>query len=315
MKQPKISYIVWKIYQRRSEVLATRLEAEIEFMPHLFQSKYLRPLDYALKFIGTIKHILQYQPEVIIFQGPPLLPAFPSLLMQVPYVIDAHNATFQGFWSKVPLSDFFIKKAAAVIVHNSEILQLAEKKFPQTKFLSILDPLERIYRANKERIANQILIICSFNSDEPIDVIIESIRKLPDYKFIITADINKLQPTQRQQLRQLNNLHLTGFLSKEDYQDLLCSSLAALVLTTRDSTQPSGACEALSSDTQLIVSETDLTRKLFGDWAILVDNSAESIVSAIRSLELKELELSHYRDEWETLVLENINNLNMFIKL
>ena len=172
-----------------------------------------------------------------------------------------------------------------------------------------------IYRPNKQRLKNQILVICSFSVDEPVDVIIESICRLPDYNFIITADINKLQSPQSQRLCECNNVKLTGFLPTQEYQDLLCSSVAALVLTTRDYTQPSGACEALSSNTQLIVSETSLTKKLFGDWAIFVDNSVDSIVSAIELLEVKTLDLSSYRNNWEISVIEGISRLYSFLPL
>ena len=39
-------------------------------------------------------------------------------------------------------------------------------------------------------------------------------------------------------LQQLKNVRLTGFLPVKEYHDMLCSSLAALVLTTSEATQP-----------------------------------------------------------------------------
>ena len=80
------------------------------------------------------------------------------------------------------------------------------------------------------------------------------------------------------------NVRLPGFLKESDYQALLCASKAAVVLTTSVAVQPSGACEALASDTPLIVTRTALTRSLFGAWALLVDNTVDSLVAAIRSV-------------------------------
>ena len=313
MKKQKISYLVWKKYQRRAEVIASVLDANLEFMPHLHPSKFFRPLDYLLKFVATVRHILVHQPDVVIFQGPPVFSAISTLLMGVPYVIDAHNILIQGIWKKIPMTKFLMNKACAVVVHNSEILELAQKLFPSSNLVIIQDPLKLISRPNKQRFKNQILVICSFSIDEPVDIIIESICRLPDHNFVITAEVSKLQPLQTQRLRQCNNVNLTGFLPTQEYQDLLCSSLAALVLTTRDYTQPSGACEALSSNTQLIVSETSLTRKLFGEWAIFVDNSVDSIVCAIESLEVKTLDLSSYRNYWEISVTQGISTLYSFL--
>ncbi|QSJ15830.1 hypothetical protein JYQ62_29140 [Nostoc sp. UHCC 0702] len=309
MKKLRIAYIVWKQYQRRSELLAQRLDANIKFMPHLFKAKYIRPLDYLLKLISTFKYIIQHQPDIVIVQAPPLFGAIAPMLMRVPYVIDAHNATIQGFWLKFPSTEYLLNRSSAILVHNNEIFHIAKSLIAHNKIVSILDPLEVIIKQNKQRLNNQVLVICSFSSDEPIDIIIETIRRLPDYTFVITADISKLCPLQRQLLHEQRNVCLTGFLPTEEYQSLLVSSLAALVLTTRDSTQPSGACEALSSDTQLIISETSLTKELFADWAILVDNSVESIVSAIQSLELKAIDLSNYRNLWEISVNQGIDQL------
>ena len=106
---------------------------------------------------------------------------------------------------------------------------------------------------------------------------------------------------------------MTGFLATEEYHQVLCSSLAALVLTTSDATQPSGACEALSSNTQLVISHTSLTEKLFGEWAVLVDNTSASIVAAIRSLSIQELDLPDSRDRWNQEVEQEIGKLSQFM--
>ena len=138
--------------------------------------------------------------------------------------------------------------------------------------------------------------------------------ELGEYTFIITADINKLSSETAARLQKLDNISLTGFLATDKYHQVLCSSLAALVLTTSDATQPSGACEALSSDTQLVISRTSLTHKLFGEWAILVDNSTESIAQAVRSLSIQELDLALYRHQWNMSVEQEISRLIDFVR-
>lgn len=317
----KIAYVVWKDYQRRAEVFASRIDAKLEFMPHRFQPRLLRGIDYLLKLAATLTYLLREKPDAVIFQAPPLLPAIPALLLGVPYIIDAHNAMIQGFWRRLPFSQFIFRWARLAIVHNEEVLALAGEAFPQAKFISILDPIEPIVRPVRSRPddqiehsaehhkKHQILIICSFASDEPIDVIIEVIQQLPDYQFVITANLKKLPLDQQQALQQCPNLQLTGFLPTAQYQEILCASLAALVLTTRSATQPSGACEALAADIQLILSRTALTEQLFGDWAVLVDNSAESIGSAIRGLECRAIDWSVHRKQWNDAVSRQIQGL------
>jgi glycosyltransferase involved in cell wall biosynthesis len=307
--QSNIAFFVWKQYQRRPEVLAPLIDANLKFFPHLFKSKFLRPLDYCIKLIAGVRYIHQNKPNLIIAQSPPLFGALPALIMGIPYIIDAHNPVFQGIWRKLPLTRYLISNSQLVMVHNSEILQLAKKLYPSTLFLKVSDPISTI-ESEVIRQANQILVICSFDTwDEPIDLLIEIIEQLSDYTFVITADTTKLPANLHSRLKACSNARLTGFLPTQDYHHILCSSAAALVLTTSDATQPSGACEALSSDTPLIVSKTSLTYELFGEWAILVDNSVQSIVEAIKSKPFKSVDLSSYRDQWNLSSQQEISKL------
>ena len=305
-------FLVWKKYQRRPEVLANLINCQLEFIPHLFKSKYLRPFDYLFKLFKNIKDILTDKPRFVVAQCPPTFSALPALLTKTPYIIDAHNPLFQvEMWQNLPLSKTILKNALAIIVHNQEMFQLVHKIYPEAKLFTISDPIAAIKpRKPQKRQDKQILVIASFDPwDEPVDLLIETMEKLGDYSFVITADVNKLDSETAARLQRLGNVRLTGFLATEEYHRVLCSSLASLVLTTSNATQPSGACEALSSDTQLVISKTSLTEKLFGDWAVLVENSPESIVEAIEELSLKEMDLSQYRQDWNQSVEREISQL------
>lgn len=319
MKFKKINglFLVWKNYQRRPEVLAPLTNCRIKFSPHLFKRKIFRPLDYLFKLINNVGYIWQNKPDFIIAQCPPTFSVLSALLAGTPYIIDAHNPLFQvEMWRKFPLTGYLIRKSQAIIVHNVEILQLAKQMYPGIDLFNISDPIAYI-PPNKmqQRQEKQILVISSFDPwDEPVELLVKTIEILKEYTFIVTADVNKLPPKLSNRLQQMNNVRLTGFLPTKEYHQLLCSSLAALVLTTSDATQPSGACEALSSDTQLVISKTSLTEQLFGEWAILVNNSQESIVQAIRSLSVKNLDLTAYREYWNESVKQEIARLNEYIK-
>jgi hypothetical protein len=310
-------FFVWKKYQRRPEVLAPLLDAKTKFIPHLFKSKYLRPLDYAFKLLVSIREILVKKPDIIIAQCPPIFSALPALLTGTPYILDAHNPFFQvKMWQKLPLTGYLINNALAIIIHNSEILKIAKDIYPSARFFNIPDPIETITSdTEQKRIDKQILVISSFDPwDEPIDLLVEVMDKMPEYTFIVTADVNKLSSETSQHLQRLDNVVLTGFLPTKEYHAKLCSSMGALVLTNSEATQPSGACEALSSDTQLILSKTSLTQKLFGDWAVLVENSSESIAKAIASLSPKSLNLSRDREQWNRAVKQEIRQLYDYIE-
>jgi glycosyltransferase involved in cell wall biosynthesis len=310
-------FIVWKRYQRRAEVVAPRLKSEILFIPHIFRRKLFRPIDYLYKLLVGCFVALKQKPAFIVAQAPPLYSALAAWLLRIPYVIDGHNPVFQNVggkvaWGKLPMSKVLIRDAAAVIVHNHGILKLAKQAYPNITFFNIPDPLEAI-ESGSLRAERQIFVICSFDPDEPVEVLLDSMARLQDYTFILTADALKLPQVLQSKLQGLQNVRMTGFLPIREYHDLLCGSAAALVLTTQDLIQPSGACEALSSNTPLIVSNTPLIQEMFGEWAILVDNSVPSIVEAISQLKTSDLDLSHYRMTWNKLVDGEIEKLLDFL--
>ena len=249
-------------------------------------------------------------------QCPPTFSALPALITRTPYVIDGHNPLFQvKMWQTLPLAQTLIENAVAIIVHNAEMFQMVNKGYPNAKLFTISDPIKPITAAVAQRQPKQILVIASFDPwDEPVELLIETMTELTEYQFVITADVGKLDSATTQKLQKLDNVVLTGFLSTEKYHQTLCSSLAALVLTTSNATQPSGACEALSSDTQLVISKTSLTEKLFGQWAVLVDNSSTSIARAIRSLSVKQLDLVDYRQQWNAAVEQEIEQLKKYLQ-
>jgi glycosyltransferase involved in cell wall biosynthesis len=310
-------FIVWKRYQRRAEVVAPRLKSEILFIPHIFRRKLFRPIDYLYKLLVGCFVALKQRPAFIVAQAPPLYSALAAWLLRIPYVIDGHNPVFQNVggkvaWGKLPMSKVLIRDAAAVIVHNHGILNLAKQAYPSITFFNIPDPLEAI-ESGALRAERQIFVICSFDPDEPVEVLLDSMARLQDYTFILTADALKLPQVLQSKLQDLQNVRMTGFLPIREYHDLLCGSAAALVLTTQDLIQPSGACEALSSNTPLIVSNTPLIQEMFGEWAILVDNSVLAIVEAVSQLKTSDLDLSHYRIAWNKLVDGEIEKLLDFL--
>ncbi len=307
------TFIVWKGYQRRSEVLAPLLNSDLLSLPHRFRGKIMRPFDYLIKLARTTAHLLRVKPAFIIIQAPPVFAALAALLTRTPYVVDVHNGQIQSFWGTLPLADTLIRHAAALVVHNTEMKAITSERFPKAMVFTIPDPLSPIGGESRPRDRRNILAICSFDYDEPIAVLLEVVRALPEYTFTFTADTRKLPPDLGASLSACSNVRLTGFLSTHEYHAVLCSSKAAVVLTTMPAVQPSGACEALSSNTPLVLSRTALTEALFGEWAQLADNNVESLVEAIRSVDDEQLDLAAHVRHWNDGVTRGIADLEAFL--
>jgi glycosyltransferase involved in cell wall biosynthesis len=308
-RKEKPLFIVWKGYQRRVEVLAPLFDADVRWVPHLFRNRRLRPLDYIYKLVATVFHILRARPSYAIVQTPPHYAALPAIVCRLPYILDAHNALFQSYWSKLPLFTFVMRRARAVLVHNPEVLELFGSTYPGKSFFVVADPIERIEVSDVIREEHKILFICSFDLDEPIELIADVVEAVPECTFVITADTTRLPTALRQRIEACPNVRLTGFLTTDDYHRTLCTSSAAIALTNMVATQQSGACEALSSNTPLIASRSTLSEELFGEWATLVENTPDAIVAAIHGLSSAPLDLEAHRAAWNQQVHAGVTSV------
>lgn len=307
--KPEYLYVVWKNYQRRAEVLSRMINAELVCMEHVFRSRLLRPIDYVLKLIASIRLIRLRRPDYVFVQSPPLYVAAAPLLCGTPYVVDGHNGIFNEFWGTLPFSRYLVNRADALLCHNQEIAESAKQRFPDANIVVLRDPVEVIGRPSPRR-PTEFLFICSFDPDEPIDLIGDVIASCQEFEFVITASVDKLSSEHRRRLSSLKNLRLTGFLELDDYHAALRTCTAAIVLTSNQGTQPSGAVEALSADTPLLLSDTALTRQLFGGWATLTDHSVPTIVRHLKALaESEEVSLEHERNEWNVAVRTELKQL------
>jgi len=304
----KIILISWSAYHRRNEVLAPLIGSQKVYFPAQYSSKWLRPLDYLLQFGKTMRYLRKEKPDVMIAQCPQSFISLCAFVARIPYVIDAHNATWQSFWHRLPFTRFLLRKAAAVIVHNPEIRKIAEAMDPDCRYVTISDPLELIV-CDVKRVERQVMLICSFADDEPVDVILELIQMMPDWKFVITGSISRIPASIREKLELCRNLKLKGFLDEDQYKQVLCSSSCAVVLTTREGCQPCGACEAVSSDTPLVLSKNALTDSIFEGVSSRIPHDPRLIAQAIREIGGRSYDFQTYRDRWVENVRQGIENL------
>ena len=118
--------------------------------------------------------------------------------------------------------------------------------------------------------------------DEPIREIWEAAQRLPDISFYVTGNHQKAP---KELLKNVpNNVRLQGFLPRNDYIGLLMSVKGVMSLTIRDHTMQMGAYEALSLKQPIITSDWEILRTSFGDAAVYVNNTPESIVRGICKL-------------------------------
>jgi hypothetical protein len=288
--------ISWKAYQRRSDVLAEALGADVVWRASI-GPKLKRGYDYVERCARDVAEIRRRRPPFVIAQTPPHVASFAPQIARTPYIVDAHNGQFQGVWRRLPGAGRILRGARLVLTHTEEADAIARAAFPGLATLVVRDPLRQIPPA---RPRDWVFVVATAGVDEPMDLLIDAIDAMPDVRFATTLAPERLPSALRQRVTAQGNLDLLGFLACSSYEQAIAAARAVVVLTNRPATQPSGACEALSAARPLVLSRTSTTERLFGGFATLVRNTRDALVDGVRAaLECDSVEkIVAARSEW-----------------
>lgn len=295
----KNQFYAWVSFQRRPVSMLPYFGYELTFLKNSVQGKWFRPFDYIIKGIRTGYNLLKNKPEILWIQLPPT----PLLSIALRYkrankksvlIVDCHNGTFWGKWKQYLKKDE-LNKCDIIIAHNSVIRDIAIELGVDKNKLMVLEtkPAEKkstktIPPKTSER--PQVLMPCSFNIDEPVEVVFDAARQVPDVDILISGpkergvslfDYNK----------KPDNVKLIGYLSSEDYETTFKQSDIVMGLTTEHHIQLSVANEATGFEVPMVISDTKLLRELFNKGAVYVETlNPASIASGIRdALENKDV--------------------------
>jgi glycosyltransferase involved in cell wall biosynthesis len=267
---------------------------KIYYFPPRSGSLLQKVLSYLSNAWRTFDLILKEKPEIVWFQVPPTFVTHIILLTRVllrrrfRVVADCHNGALDRnglgkFWTKVPGAISLLNHCDLVLVHNAEIERTAQREGVSPSKLAILEdrpsPLP-----DRNKIADDlrpvVLVPLSYSSDEPVHVVLNAARLLPEVTFKLTGSLRKAEAAGITK-RPPPNVAFTGYLATEEYTTELLQCTAVLGLTSNEGVQLSAANEALGAGKALILSDTRVLRALFGDAAVFTENKAEFLVSAI----------------------------------
>lgn len=294
MSERRNLFIVWNPFQRRSETLAAAFNLEARYFHFNWEekSKLFKAASYVPKFFATMGALLKNRPEYVFVQLAPTPLLYTATLYKMLFgckiVADCHNTMiYDDHWVKWPMAKELLRRADVTLVHNKDVQALTQALGIATSILR--DPLPVIRVATGiDRVAEMdlkkqsyVIIPCGIAADEPVHELFDAIRAVPETLFVMTWFAEKLPVDVRANAPA--NLRFTGFLPEPEFNALYANAKAALVLTTREGTQPSGAAEAISLGVPLIVSELSTTKRLYGNAPVFVQNDANSIATGIRT--------------------------------
>lgn len=285
-------YFAWIRFQRRAVSMKSYFNYDCEHITSSLKNRYLKILDYTIKSIKTLRLLYQNKPKVVWVQLPPIF--LLNLLLfykkhinkRVIIVSDCHNGVFFGKWEKY-FDPRVINKSDIILVHNSVIRDIAIKMGLNTEKIFILEdkPAEKKMDENlvkQGKIANQVLMPCGFSKDEPLEIVFEAAKKIPEIILLISGPKER-GVTLFDYSKKPDNVHLVGYLSLKDYETLFMQSDIILGLTTEDHIQLSVANEAVGMEKPMVLSNTKLLCEMFDKGSVYVETlDANSIAEGIR---------------------------------
>jgi glycosyltransferase involved in cell wall biosynthesis len=285
-------FVTWTANSTRSEGLARALGAELVSSPwsHPRQPKGVKIAGWVRSAFLTLRRVRRVpRGGLVVVMAPPVFAPLVSQLCRrrgVALAIDMHSGALDDpkwRWS-FPLMRRLLRRSDAVIVTTPEVLRGLVP--PRTEVVTIVDPTlaakeppangpGRLASKSPARSREYVLFPASGESDEPIDAVAEA-------AAVLTGEID-IVVTGRQPARLSSTaLKLTGFVSKQEYRDLLEGAALVLALTTREATNQRAACEALQSMRPLVCSATRMLQETYGGAAVFTAPHRDAIAAAIR---------------------------------
>jgi glycosyltransferase involved in cell wall biosynthesis len=295
-KRGGIVAIAWSPSCVRTKQYAKRLNAKAHMIHYLqWKRPLLAPVKYIPQWIKTWMVLYRERPSAVYVPIPPpfaaLCVALYCRVMGIPFVMDKHGHSLTGRkWSwTAPLQRWLARQARVSIVDQERYRRLFEESWDARAVLLERPPLQ-IDFDKLQRIDDPeqfgVTVVNTFAGDEPLDIVLDAARALPDVPFYVLGDTARAPGQVLETAPQ--NVIFPGYLHNEDYWNRLYSSRALIVLTTEKYSLLGGAQEGMSLGKPLIISDQPALREYFTKGTVFVDHTADSIRDAV--LEAREHE-------------------------
>jgi hypothetical protein len=297
---PRI-WVAWE-KQRRSLNLSERLGADLR----LCLDEGRGWLRYPLSIAKTLRLLLGQRGRTVFVQNPSMVLAAFACLLKRPLgyslVVDRHsNFAFlapgkAGLKRRLSdlLSGYTLRHADLTVVTNAELKAKVEEAGGRAFVLP--DPFPELPRrkappreASSEGLPRtpgrpaEILFVSSWAFDEPIAETVEACRRLRGE--VIVRITGKMKPEfARLAAEAPDNFIPTGYLTDEEYFDLMARSDAVMAVTQRAATLVCGGYEAAVMGKPLILGDSRALREYFHAGAVHTRGTVEDLVAQMRAL-------------------------------
>jgi glycosyltransferase involved in cell wall biosynthesis len=270
--------VAWTPVTQRYDNLAPLLDTEF------FNDRATGPTPwrYLVSSVRTVRVLERRRPKAVMVALPP----FPLLavcwvwakLRKAKVILDLHSAVFESAkwrWARRPTM-WIARRSDLTIVHHDGYLG----RVPKGTVLHEVFDADQRPRSD----GGFVLVPASWHEDEPIAEIYAAASALPGVEIRITGRPQEVRSSSGAVVEPPANVTLTGWVSDEEYKDLLASCSAVLALTTRENTMQAGGYQALAWHKPLVTSDTEVLRGFFGAAAVYASPNASAIRQAVEAV-------------------------------
>lgn len=271
--------ISWARHHGRTQALSELLDMEAVYVYPEVHTPGPRMLATTLRYfisaVTTTKTLARARTErrTVIVVTPPVFPVLiaAAILRSGQMIIDAHSGAFVGErwkWS-TPLLRLSSRRARALIVTNREILA----KPVACPVIVLHDPFEQWSDQGRTG-TSHVLVPLGGGDDEPVGAMVRAAGECSmDFVFCGRSKPKNLP----------DNASAAGFVTQEEYRDLVSRARVVVGVTDRDFTMQRVGYEAMFAGKAFVTSNFHVLRRFFGDGAVYVSpEDASSIAEGVR---------------------------------
>jgi glycosyltransferase involved in cell wall biosynthesis len=283
---PTLDAIAWSRFQPRTSALASALGGQARFINDGFTgSRFALPLAYLVKSVRTWQVLSSDDPQTVLVITPPVFAPFVAWLWSVVHrrvlVVDCHTGAFHSSkwaWAR-PLHRWLLRRVRVVLLHTEELEALVSAWGARAMLFP--DDLPSAVDASPQTgaLGRSVLIAGSFDSNEPVEMVIEAARLLPDVEFRFTGDAALLPARVRSAAPA--NVVLTGYLGYPVFLGELQAADVVGVFSTDPRIMNRAAFEAVGLGRPLVLSDLPGLRDRFGSAALFSENDPAKIAAAL----------------------------------
>jgi len=261
------------------------------------------PVRYPIQAMRTLARVLGKRPQNVIVSNPPFVAALWLDLFARPLGyrvwVDAHSGAFNDpRWARFSaLNAWVLRHSRGVILATDRLAGPLRERGMEVVIVNYPGVETKSRGPNAD---GGLVATLGYQFDEPVRELLEAAARVPDVSLVLTGDapleLRALAPP---------NCTFTGWLDREEYDDVLAKARGVVCLTTREETMQTGAYEALQFALPMMLSGTAALRDIFHGGVVFVDeHDPSSLADGLEELWREHERLSEEAEQSRGEILE-----------